>query len=412
MAQNDPQWGGGRRGDGPPDLDELFRRLNQKLSRLLGGGKGNGPSGGPAVPSPSPRGIKGGAIALVGVLAALWLGSGFFVVYAREEAVVLRLGSYDRTATAGLQWHIPYPFEKVEIVNMTEVRSVEVGYRGNAKNRMPDESLMLTEDLNIVDVQLSVQYDVQDARAFLFNNVYTEPGGQGIVKSVTESAISQVVGQNKIDFVLNEGRTKIASDTQTLIQKILDLYGMGLRVIKVNINNVQPPDQVQAAFEDAVKAGQDKEKSRNEAQAYANDVVPRATGMAARLIEEAQGYSQRVVASADGEASRFKAVLGEYQKAPVVMRDRLYIDTMQQILQNTTKVLVDGKNGQNLLYLPFDKLMDINKKPSSGTASAPAAQADTPPLASEPPVRVVTPSANGRPTERAERGGRNLQGGQ
>ncbi|XLM23147.1 FtsH protease activity modulator HflK, partial [Chromobacterium piscinae] len=303
-----------------------------------------------------PPSFKGGAAAVIGVLAALWLASGFYVVDAREAGVVLQLGSFNRLTEPGLQWHAPYPFEKAEIVNLTELRSVEVGYRGSAQNRVPEESLMLTEDQNIIDVQLSVQYDIKDARAFLFNNAARERDGKDLVKQAAETAIREVVGRNKVDFVLNEGRAQIAADARKLIQEVLDRYQAGIRIAKVNINDVQPPQQVLAAFDDAVKAGQDKDKLLNEGMAYANEVVPKAKGMASRLVQEAEGYQQQVVERAEGDAQRFKQVLPEYNKAPKVMRDRMYLDMMQQIMHNSSKVLVDQKGGNSLLYLPLDKL--------------------------------------------------------
>lgn len=380
MAMNDNGWRGGKRdnNDGPPDLDEIFRSLNQKLSRLLGGrgGQGGGsPDGGRTL-------FKGGASLLALILGGVWLASGFYVVDAREVGVVLRMGSFNRVSDSGLQWHAPYPFEKVEIVTLTEVRSVEVGYRGNAKNRIPEESLMLTEDQNIIDVQLSVQYDVKDPKAFLFNNATGDRDAKDIVKQATETAIREVVGRNKVDFVLNEGRAQVASETATLIQQTLDRYNLGVRVSKVNINDVQPPEQVLAAFDDAVKASQDREKLRNEGQAYANDVIPKASGLASRLMEEAEGYKQRVVSNAEGDAARFKQVLAEYSKAPGVMRERLYQDMMQQILSNSSKVLVDQKSGSNLLYLPLDKLIQQTHPQQAGAApqaGAPAANLPPPP---------------------------------
>ncbi|TIC82311.1 FtsH protease activity modulator HflK [Crenobacter intestini] len=396
MTQFDPNRGRGGN-DGPPDLDEVFRRLNQRLSRLLGAKPPQGTppeSGGPAFPGP--RAFRGGAVAIVGVLAALWLASGFYVVDAREEGVVLRLGSYDRTTGPGLGWHLPYPFEKVEIVNLTEVRSIEVGYRGNAKNRVLEESLMLTDDQNIIDVQLSVQYDIKDAKDFLFVNAASDRDAKDIVKQATETAIREVVGRNKVDFVLNEGRAQIAAETQSLIQQIVDRYKLGIRIAKVNINDVQPPEAVSAAFDDAVKAGQDKEKLRNEGRAYANGVIPKAQGLAARLTEEAEGYRQRVVDNAEGEAARFKSVLTEYQKAPKVTRERMYYDMMQQVMDSSSKVMVDQKAGSNLLYLPLDKLMQ-----QASPAAAPAA---TP--AQSPRVQPETEAAPAA----SVRGGRDVSG--
>ncbi|MBV8681153.1 MAG: FtsH protease activity modulator HflK [Aquitalea sp.] len=379
MSQNDPNRG--RRGnDGPPDLDEIFRQLNQGLARLLGA---KPPAG---QPEPAPRSaFRHSAFAVVGVLAALWLGSGFYVVDAKEQGVVLRMGSFSRVTDPGLQWHAPYPFEKVEIVNLTELRSVEVGYRSNAKNKVPEESLMLTADQNIIDVQLSVQYDVKDPKAFLFNNAATDRNANDIVKQATETAIREVVGRNKVDFVLNEGRAQVAAEAQKLIQDVLDRYALGVRIAKVNINAVQPPEQVLAAFDDAVKAGQDKDKLRNEGLAYANDVVPKARGMAARLEQEAEAYQQKVVAQAEGDAARFKQVLSEYNKAPKVMRDRLYLDMMQQVMSATSKVIVDQKGNNSLLYLPLDKLTQVATSAAAPANAVPAAPAATPAPAAPAP---------------------------
>ncbi|MCW3481356.1 FtsH protease activity modulator HflK [Neisseriaceae bacterium JH1-16] len=400
MSQYDPNRGR-RNNDGPPDLDELFRRLNQKLARLLGAK----PAGGGAPEPDSKFAFKGGALTIVGVVAAIWLASGLYVVDAREEGVVLRMGSYNRTTESGLQWHLPYPFEKVEIVNLTEVRSIEVGYRSSAKNRVPEESLMLTQDQNIIDVQLSVQYDVIDPKAFLFNNASDDRDAKDIVKQAAETAIREEVGRSKVDFVLNEGRAQLAANTQRLMQSILDRYGVGVRIAKVNINDVQPPEQVSAAFDDAIKAGQDKDKLRNEGLAYANEVIPKAKGFAARLLEEAQGYKQKVVANAEGDASRFKQVLPEYNKAPKVTRDRLYFDMMQQIMSSTTKVVVDQKGGNNLLYLPLDKLIQATN-PGASLPTAPAT-----PAAAQPEAAPATPSAPAASSNPTRGGGREVTRG-
>lgn len=399
MSQNDPNRG--RNGqNGPPDLDEVFRDLNRKLSHLLGGKPGNGRPGGNAGGNGgsafTPPPYKSGVAIAAGIIAALWLASGFYVVDAREEGVVLRLGSFNRLTEPGLQWHAPYPFEKAEIVNLTELRSVEVGYRGSAQNRVPEESLMLTEDQNIIDVQLSVQYDIKDARAFLFNNAARERDGKDLVKQAAETAIREVVGRNKVDFVLNEGRAQIAADARKLIQDVLDRYQAGIRIAKVNINDVQPPQAVLAAFDDAVKAGQDKDKLRNEGMAYANEVVPKARGMAARLVQEAEGYQQQVVERAEGDAQRFLQVLPEYNKAPKVTRERMYLDMMQQVLNNSSKVLVDQKGGNSLLYLPLDKLTQL----ASQGAAAPA-QASVTPAPAAPAAAATPPAAkNGRDMSR------------
>ena len=363
MSQNDPNRGR-RANQGPPDLDEVFRNLNQKLSRLLGA-KG----GGARIPSTKPP-LKS-VVLVIGVLTALWLASGFYEVDAREQGVVLRLGSFNRLTEPGQHWHAPVPIEKVEIVNLTEVRSVEVGYRNTAKMRVVEESLMLTADQNIIDVQLSVQYDIKDARAFLFNNASRAQDAKDIVKQTTETAIREVVGRNNVDFVLNEGRIQVAVDTQKLIQEVLDRYSVGIRVAKVNINAVQPPEQVLAAFDDAVKAGQDKDKLRNEGLAYANEVLPKAQGLASRLQQEAEAYEQKVVARAEGDASRFKQVLAEYNRAPKVMRERLYLDMMHQVMTASSKVLIDQKGANNLLYLPLDKLIHQDNAQTASGASQP-----------------------------------------
>lgn len=383
MSQ-DPQWG--RRGkDGPPDLDEIVRQFSNKLKQFFGGrpGRPSEPSSGGGGDG---RALVGGIGVVIGVVAVLWVASGFYVVDAREEAVVLRFGRYVQTTDSGLHWRMPWPIEQNEIVKLSENRSVEVGFQGSTKNRVADESLMLTQDQNILDMQLEVQYDIKDAKDFVFNNASSDADGRDIVKQVAETSIREVVGRNKVDFVLNEGRSQVAADTTRLIQTLLDSYGTGIRVIRVNINDVQPPEEVQAAFADAVKAGQDKVKQTNEGVAYANEVIPKARGTAARLLQEADGYKQRVIAEAEGNAARFKQVATEYAKAPQVTRDRMYLDTMQQILSNSSKVLVDQKSGNgNLLYLPLDKLMQLSAPQAVPAVEAPApttAPAELPPARS------------------------------
>ncbi|MCQ8896372.1 FtsH protease activity modulator HflK [Limnobacter humi] len=379
MSMNDPDWGrhsqgGGRDGqqpnnqndqdnrrpggrqDGPPDLDELWRDFNNRLNRLFGkkGGGPQGPFGGgngsaPNMPNPG-KGIVLGIVA--GVL--VWLASGFHIVQEGSEGVVLQFGKYSHTEPPGFRWRMPYPIQSHQIVNSSQVRIIEVGYRNDVKSKVLRESLMLTEDENIIDIQFAVQYRLKDPGAYLFNNVDPDDS----VKMAAETAIREVVGGNKMDFVLYEGREQIALAATKVIQTILDRYQTGILVTSVTVQNVQPPEQVQAAFDDAVKAGQDRERLKNDGQAYANDVIPRAKGAAARLKEEAQGYRERVVAQAEGDAARFKAVLGEYEKAPKVTRDRMYIDTMQEIYSSVTKVIVDTKSNSQLLYLPLDKLME------------------------------------------------------
>jgi membrane protease subunit HflK len=354
MALNDPQWGK-RNNEGPPDLDELFRRFNKKLSELLGRRQSN--NGGGAGGRPV-RKLPGGGWLIVGILIAIWLASGFYIVDASSKGIVLRFGKSHETTDPGPRWHLPWPIESKEVVNVSALHTAEIGFRGNAKSsKVMEESLMLTDDLNIIDIQFAVQYLLVDPKQFLFENRFYEPNGEDLVRQAAETATRQVVGKHTMDYVLNEGRTEIAEQSGVLMQTILDRYKSGIKISRVNMQNAQPPEQVQQAFEDANKANQDKERQINEGQAYANDILPKAEGTAARLRAEASGYQQRVIAAAEGDASRFKQILFEYQKAPAVTRERLYLDMMQQVLSNTSKVLVDQKGSGNLLYLPLDKLM-------------------------------------------------------
>lgn len=358
MGSNDPQWGNKNSG-GPPDLEELLRKLNEKVASVMGGKGGRGGRGGNGS-SGSNEPVKGfgpgiGLIAAIAVL--IWLGSGFYIVDASQRGVVLRFGKLVETTQPGPRWHLPFPIETVEVVNLSQVRTVEVGYRDNVKNKMLKESLMLTEDENIIDIQFAVQYFLSDPADYLFNNRMPDEN----VRQAAETAIREVVGKSKMDFVLYEGREQVAASATQLMQDILDRYKSGILISKLTMQNAQPPEQVQAAFDDAVKAGQDKERQKNEGQAYANDVIPRASGTAARLIEESQGYKQSVIANAEGDASRFKQILVEYEKAPAVTRERMYLDMMQQVMGNVSKVMVDQKNGNSLLYLPLDKLIESSR---------------------------------------------------
>ena len=377
MAWNDPQWGNrdNRKNSGPPDLDEVWRKFNQKLNGTFGGKSGGGDEGG----SPS-SGLPGGGN-LIGVLIAValvvWLASGFYIVDTGQRGVVLRFGKYIETTEPGPRWHLPWPIESREVVNVDQVRTVEIGYRNNVKSKVLKESLMLTDDENIIDLQFAVQYILKDPKDFLFINRAPED----TVLQVAETAMREIVGKNKMDYVLYEGRADIAARAKVLMQDILDRYKTGISVSQVTLQNIQPPEQVQAAFDDAVKAGQDRERLKNEAEAYSNDVVPRARGLASRLKEEAEGYKLAVIANAEGEASRFSQILAEYQKAPQVTRQRLYLDTMQTVMNNTSKIVVDQKGGNSLLYLPLDKLQQIVAQPYAGAPEVlaqPAAPANPP----------------------------------
>ncbi len=356
MSLNDPNWGrqGGNRGpggnQGPPDLDELWRNFNRRLNELFGRRGGGGEP--PRTP-PSGRMLGGGAGVLVALVLGVWLASGFYIVDAASRGVVLTFGKFSDQTDPGLRWRMPYPIQSHEIVNLSQVRTLEVGYRNSVKSKVPKESLMLTDDENIVDLQFAVQYVVTDASAWLFNNRRPEE----VAMQAAETAMREIIGKSKMDAILYEAQDNIANQAQLLMQHILDRYRTGISLSRVTIQNAQPPEQVQAAFDDAVKAGQDLERQKNEGQAYARDVIPKASGTASRLTQEAEGYKQRVMANAEGEASRFRQVLEEYAKAPAVTRERIYIETLQQVLSSTSKIIVDTKGSGNLLYLPLDKLM-------------------------------------------------------
>jgi membrane protease subunit HflK len=316
---------------------------------------------------------------LIALILVIWLASGFYIVDEGRRGVVTRFGKYTETTQPGPRWHLPFPVEAVELVEFSQVKTIEVGYRNTPKNKIDKEAVMLTDDENIIDIQFAVQYNLKSAEDYVFNNRRPDQ----IVAYVAESAIREVVGKSKMDFALYEGREQIAKQTEQLMQQNLDRYGTGVFVQKVTLQNVQPPDKVQAAFDDAVKAGQDRERLKNEGQAYANDVVPRARGNAARLLEEANGYRTEVEQRAQGDAERFSRILVEYQKAPGVTRDRLYLDMMQTVLGNSSKVLIDQKSG-SLLYLPLDKLIQ--------QSAAPAPSAAIPDVGAVPP-RAATPDA-------------------
>nr|WP_310732460.1 FtsH protease activity modulator HflK [Roseateles aquatilis] len=353
-------WMSNGRNEGPPDLDELWRDFNRKLSRLFGGRGGNndgGPSGnggGGGNYQPDMKGAGIGAGLVVGVVLLGWLASGVFIVQEGQQGVITSFGKYSRTVDAGIQYRFPYPFQAHEIVSFTQLQSVEVGRSSVGQASGLRDSSMLTQDENIVDIRFTVQYRLKDSRDYLFENVGTDDA----VVQAAESAVREIVGRSNMDSVLYEQRDAIAIDLVKSIQVQLDRLKTGIQVVNVNVGSVQAPEQVQAAFDDAFRATADRERLKNEGEAYANDVIPRAQGQAARLREDAEAYRARVVSFAEGDSQRFKSVLAEYQKAPGVTRDRLYIDTMQQVYSRVTKVMVDARSGSNnLLYLPLDKLM-------------------------------------------------------
>lgn len=395
LSLNDPRWGsnkddnklaqeGKKPGDGPPDLEQIWRDFNARLSALFG--QKNRPDGGNGGrPDMKGAGITIGVVGAVAVV--IWLASGSFTVQEGQTGVIFTFGEQTRITGSGFNWRWPYPFQRDEVVDVAKVRSVEVGYRGTTANKQTHESLMLTDDENIIDIQFAVQYTLKDPVAYLMNN--RDP--DDTVRQVAETAIREIVGHSKMDFVLYEGRDKVALDTQQLMQNILNSYGTGVQLTNVAMQAVQPPEQVQASFEDAVKAGQDRERQKNEGQAYANDVIPKARGNAFRLVQEAEAYKSMVTENATGNAARFKQVLTEYQKAPGVTRDRMYLETMQQIFSSASKVMVDAKSGSNLLYLPLDKLIAQAAATDAAAAAAKAAAAQAA-QAAQPSAAAVLPA--------------------
>ena len=365
---------------GPPDLDDIWRDFNRKLGQFMGGKRG-GPTGGGSSGGGSGGGNWGGfkpdmgnaraGLAVIAAIAALiWLGTGFFIVQEGQQAVITQFGRYHSTVGAGFNWRLPYPVQRHELVFVTQIRSLDIGRDTVIKATGLRESAMLTEDENILEIKFAVQYRLTDARAYLFES----KNPTDAVIQAAETAVREVVGKMRMDSALSEERDQIGPRVRAIMQIILDRYKVGIEVVGINLQQggVRPPEQVQAAFDDVLKAGQERERAKNEAQAYANDVVPRAVGAASRLKEEAEGYKSRIIAQAQGDGQRFRSVLNEYQKAPQVTRDRMYIDAMQQIYSNVTKVLVESKQGSNLLYLPLDKIMQATQ------STAPAAVAPVP----------------------------------
>ena len=365
--ENKDPWGQGNGQSGPPDLDQVIRDLQKKLSGIFGKsssrGSGGGASGGGKGKGLS-LGRTGGSLLAI-VVVGLWIASGFYVVDQSEQGVELRFGKFQEVKPAGLRWHMPYPIELVEIVNVQQVRTVEVGYRtregGTTRDGatqlvlVPREALMLTADENIIDIQFAVQYNIRDPRDLLFK--VSEPADQ-VVRQATESAVREIVGRSSMDFVITGGRAEIAFETRELLQDILDRYQTGITVRAVEMQNAQPPAEVKDAFDDAVRAREDEERLKNEAEAYANDIIPKARGAAARIVQESEGYKESVIATSQGEASRFLQVLEEYNLAPGVTRDRLYLEAMEEVLSRSTKLVIDqGSNSNNVMYLPLDQLI-------------------------------------------------------
>ncbi len=350
-------------GGGPPDLEELWRDFNRRLNNLFSGKPSPKPGGNfganqPPSEPPSAKMLGGGFALVIAVVGLLWASSGFFIVPEGQTAAILRFGKFVSVSDrAGFKWRLPYPIESHEIVNLQQLRQVEVGYRTNVKTKVLKESLMLTDDENIIDIQFAVQYrlksDKDSASDYLFNNRAPDE----TILQAAETAMREIVGKSKMDFVLYEGKEQVAKSAEKQIQQIVDRYKTGIQIVNVTLQNAQPPEPVQASFDDAVKAGQDRERAKNDGQAYANDVIPKARGSAARVLQEAEGYKQKVIVSAEGEANRFKAVLAEYSRAPQVTRDRMYLETMQQVYSNSSKVLIDARSGNQMLYLPLDKMI-------------------------------------------------------
>jgi len=341
-------WGQRRKEQGPPDLDQVLKNIRDRLSGLFGGGSGGGRGTSPGKRI-NPIGL--GLIILVALI--LWMLTGFYVINQGERGIELKFGQKNEVTGPGLHWHLPWPVERVEKVNVDQVSTLSIGRRGDkGASGGADSGFMLTEDENIVVVEFTVQYKIKDASDYKFN--VRDP--VSTIIQAMESASREVVGKSQLDFIITEGQLEVSDKTQKLLQEILDRYKSGIQIVKVQMQKVSPPEEVKSAFDDATKAREDGARIIKEAEAYSNDIIPRARGAASRLIQEAQGYKASVMARAEGDARRFTSIVGEYVKAPGVTRDRMYIETMEQVLSNTTKILIDQK-GSNVLYLPLDRMM-------------------------------------------------------
>lgn len=395
MAWNEPgggkkdPWSGRDSQNLPPDLDAVMRKLQERMNQFFGGRPGAGP---------------GRLAAMIGVaVVTIWVLTGIYIVDEGSRGVVIRFGRYVETTQPGPHWHWPAPIESVTVVNIEQQRVIEVGYRSGGRQQalgalgsVPKEALMLTRDENIVDVRLAVQYQIKDAKDYLFNVLDPE----GTLKQVTESAERSVIGKSSMDFVLTEGRSEVVDEIKKELQRILDEYRAGIRVVTVNLVDAQPPEEVQAAFEDAIKAREDEQRLKNEAEAYANEVIPKARGAASRVIQESEAYKEKVIARAKGDAGRFSQLLGEYEKAPEVMRERLYIEVMQDVLERANVLMLDVRGSNNVVYLPLDKI----RNPKSATEVAPDTEASGTyaPIPAE--IQTGGPRAGTRPTSRGRDG--------
>ena len=387
--------------DGPPDLDELVKDLKSKVNNVFKLKPKNTNNGNGSQPPSNNSGDSGiiKPLPIVIVIFLVWLATGFYIVDQGSRGVVLTFGENTAITLPGPRWHIPYPIETVEIVNQEQVRTIEVGYRslGEGATQQLKESLMLTGDENIIDLQFAVQYNLKSVEDFLFNNRSVE----GSVRGAAETAIREVVGKSDMDFVLFEGREEIAIKTKDLVQSILDLYKTGINITSVTLQNVQPPQQVQAAFDDAVKAKQDLERQKNEGQAYANDIVPKARGTASRLTAEANGYKISIENEALGNASRFDQILAEYIRAPEVTKKRLFLETQEQIMSTVSKIIIDQKGSNSLIYLPLDKIINNSSKNNSEDIDLSQASSQTnPDISASDVINSLTDRSRGAFRER------------
>ena len=386
MAWNDPgrnrnPWGN-RPDRGAADLDEALRNLQKKITEIFGGGRGSGGEGG--TPGPGDAAMRGFGIGTVAlVLLAVWAATGLYKVDAAERAVVTRFGKFVETTEPGLRWHLPWPIEARQIVN---VESVE-GFS--------DQTRMLTSDENLVDINIAVQYRRAEPVSFVFN--VRDP--EATLNEVSESAIREIVGHSTLDFVLEAGRQEITAKTRELVQRTLDSYKTGIEVTTVNLQGVSVPEQVQSSQRDAIKAREDRERLALEAQAYANDILPKAKGSAARQMEDSLAYKARIVADAEGEAQRFLLLLPAYERNPAVTRQRLYYETMEEVFANSNKVLVDTKGTGNMLYVPLEKMME-RRKPALTLDEQRQVPATAPPraVAAEEPAAATVESTRERGT--------------